>query len=80
MTPLRCSVNNGDLIVVEYLINQNADINAKDKCSYTPLHCAADNGLFDVVEHLVNRNVDINAKDKDDMTPLHYASIFVFLI
>jgi len=64
----------GHLSVVEYLVNQKADINAKDKNDWTPLHYAAQKGHLSVVEYLVNQKADINTKDEDNKTPLHYAA------
>jgi len=65
MTPLHYASQNGHLSVVEYLVNQKADINAKTKeiFSGTPLHYAAQNGHLSVVEYLVNQKADINAKN-----------------
>ena len=54
---------NGHLSVVEYLVNQKADINAINDDGYTPLHNAASKGHLSVVEYLVNQKADINAKD-----------------
>jgi len=73
-TPLHFAAQNGHFGVVEYLGNQNADINAKDKDNWTPLHYAAQNGHLSVVEYLVNQKADINAKNKDGKTPLVLAS------
>jgi len=64
MTPLHYAAQYGHLSVVEYLVNQKADINAKDKDNRTPLHRAARYGHLSVVEYLVNQRADINAKDK----------------
>ena len=61
--PLHFAAENGHLNVVEYLLNQKADINAKDSDDSTPLHRASENGHLSVVEYLVNQNADINAKD-----------------
>jgi len=74
MTPLHWAAINGHLSVVEYLVNQKADINAKDKDNWTLLHSAANNGHLSVVEYLVNQKADINAKDKNGKTPLGLAS------
>jgi len=63
MTPLHWAAANGHLSVVEYLVNQKADINAKDKDRWTPLHSAAEKGHLSVVEYLVNQKADINAKN-----------------
>jgi len=64
LTPLHRAAENGHLSVVEYLVNQNADINAQayQRNIGTPLHYAAQNGHLRVVEYLVNQKADINAK------------------
>jgi len=49
-------------MVVEYLVNQKADINAKNNDDQTPLHYAAENGHLSVVEYLVNLKAELNAK------------------
>jgi len=73
--PLHFSAEIGHLSVVKCLVNQNADINAKDKDQCTPLHRAALNGHLNVVEYLVNQKAEINSKDKDQCTPLHRAAL-----
>jgi len=72
--PLHFSARYGHLSVVEYLVDQKADINAKDNGGWTPLHYAAANGQLNVVEYLVNQKADINAKDVIRKTPLHWAA------
>ena len=74
MTPLHLAAENGHLSVVEYLVNQKADINAKEQNDCAPLHLAARNGHLNVVEYLINQKADINAKNKDGKTPLVLAS------
>jgi len=63
MTLLHYAAYNGHLSVVEYLVDQKADINSIDNDNCTPLHRAAINGHLSVVEYLVNHKADINAKD-----------------
>ena len=41
MTPLHFAAIKGDLSVVEYLVNQKADINAKNYSGKTPLGVAS---------------------------------------
>jgi len=62
-SPLHLAANKGHLSIVEYLVNQKADINAKNQDGNTPLHYAAANAHLSVVEYLVNQKVDINAKN-----------------
>ena len=51
-----------NLNIVEYLVNQKANINSQDNNYYTPLHYAAENGHLSVVEYLINQKADVNAK------------------
>jgi len=55
---------NGHLSIVEYLVNQKVEINARVTSypSETSLHLAAWNGHLSVVEYLVNQKADINLK------------------
>ena len=63
-TPLQFACKYGNLGVIEYLVNQRADVNSKDLNDYTPLHLAAQKGHLIVVEYLVIQKADINAKNK----------------
>jgi len=67
-TPLHLASQNGNLDVVEYLVNQKADINAQANgySPGTPLHLASQNGHLNIVEYLVNQNADINVTTNDD--------------
>ena len=64
-TPLHFAAKNGHLSVVEYLVNQKADINEKGNDNSTPLHLAARYGHLSIVEYLVNQKADINIKNKN---------------
>ena len=70
MIPLHWAAQHGHLSLVEYLVNQQVDINAKDNKGMTPLHWSAYNGHLSVVEYLVNKKADINAKNNHGKTPL----------
>ena len=56
------------------LLNQGADIHAKDKDGWTPLHSAAKENASATAEVLLNQGADIHAKDKFGWTPLHLAA------
>jgi len=49
--------------IVEYLILQGANINAKEDFNIIPLHNAAVRGHFNMVKYLVNHGADIHAQN-----------------
>ena len=65
-TPLHRTAEYGHLNVVDYLVNQRADINAKANGypSGTPLDFASENGHLCVVDYLVNQNTTLMKKIK----------------
>ncbi|WP_054849042.1 ankyrin repeat domain-containing protein [Vulcanisaeta sp. JCM 14467] len=73
MTPLHYAVLGNRLDIVKYLIENGADINARDNTGKTPLHFAAKNGYLDIVKYLIENKADINVKDNIGKTPLDYA-------
>ena len=62
--------------VVELLLANKAEVNAKANDGGTPLHAAASGGNKDVVELLLASKAEVNAKDNQGMTPLHLAEIW----
>ena len=59
--------------IAELLINEDADVNAKDK-GWTPLYHAAWRGHKEVAELLIAKGADVNMKDVEGVTPLHLAA------
>ena len=73
-TPLHRAAFWGYTEVVELLINNEVDVNAKDKYGCTPLHDAAEYSHFEIAEMLINRAPDMNAMDNNGDTPLDLAN------
>ena len=73
MTPLIVAVGEGRKKIIELLIANGADVNAKNDYGYTPLHWTANNGHKEVIELLIAKGADVNAKDNQGRTPLDTA-------
>ena len=61
-TPLHVAAQHGQRAVVELLLANKANVNAKTREQRTPLHLAAQFGHRDIVELLLANHADINAK------------------
>jgi ankyrin repeat protein len=59
--------------VVDLLLANGAEVNAKDKSDWSPLHYTAV-GYQDIAELLLARGADANAKNRTGATPLHLAT------
>ena len=68
-------VGAGDLTVetAALLIENGAEVNAKNKINLTPLHAAALSGDRGTVALLVDKGADVKARSKDGLTPLQMA-------
>jgi hypothetical protein len=72
--PLIIAARNGRSIAVELLINQGADVNARDKSNgATALIVAAREGHLQIVDLLVKKGADVNASDSSGNTALSEA-------
>jgi len=63
--------------MLEYMVENGADMNTKGENVRTPLHFAAENGHLSVVEYLINQQTDIDAKDI--MVEFEYLIILLFI-
>ena len=70
LTPLHLAVLHNHQDVVEYLLAQGADVNAKTSTGITPLHEAAQNGNKEITELLLAHGANINAVDNQGWTPM----------
>lgn len=61
-------------VIVNLFIDNQADINAKNKDCNAPLHLAIEKRDLKVVEALIKRKADINLQNNNGHTPLHLAT------
>ncbi len=61
----------GNLDIVQYLIDNGSDVNAKDKDNWQPIHFAAQKKNLLMVKLLLDNGADINAQHGDGGTALH---------
>jgi ankyrin repeat protein len=60
--------------MVELLLADKANLEAKDHLGMTPLHWAVAQGQLDMAELLLAHGADVNPKDNAGLTPLHTAA------
>jgi ankyrin repeat protein/N-acetylneuraminic acid mutarotase len=73
-TPLHTAAGQGQLIVAQFLLENGADVGAKDNMRRTSLYDAAGAGHKSMVELLLDHQASVQAVDNDGLTPLHLAA------
>lgn len=69
------AVKVGSLERATSLLEEGAEVDARDKQGWTPLHNAANSGNEKLVQLLIKHGADVNAKDYQyERTPLHIAA------
>lgn len=63
----------GDLDALLQYIDDNGDVNQRDRDNNTPLHWACQESHFDIVGVLMSRNAAVDPVNDLQSTPLHYA-------
>jgi len=74
-TPLQMA-SYGNVEVIQLLIQQGADKEARDDNGWTLLHHAVNGEKLDVVRYLVQQGADTEALNNANITPLKHAQNF----
>ena len=73
-TPLHFAAENGHVEIARLLLQNGAELNAKNNYGSTSLHCAASQDNIDILHLLVENGADLEAQDNDGMRALHRAA------
>jgi ankyrin repeat protein len=77
VTPLHLAAGNGNIIIIDRLLNKGADINALDALGNTPLFRATTNrrgNSFETNKFLIDRGAKVNIANRAGQTPLMLAA------
>ena len=74
-TPMHDTAANGEPEAIALLLEQGADMEARDDYGWTSLHFAAARNKPEAVALLLDRGADIEARDDYEWTPLHVAAM-----
>lgn len=59
--------------MVEFLINNGAEINVADNEGWTPLHATASCGYIDIASYLIEHGADLSSCNSDGDLPIDIA-------
>jgi len=78
--PVHRVAENGDVKLMDLILNTSYDFNARDYFRRTALHYACENGKTEIVQLLITSskdfNIDLNARDDEGMTAFHEACVY----
>ncbi|MBX2874823.1 MAG: ankyrin repeat domain-containing protein [Saprospiraceae bacterium] len=67
------AIDDGNMELVQFMLDKGAKVNAATKDGWTPLMEAADEGHMEIVKLLLDKGANINASTKSGYTPLMVA-------
>lgn len=67
------AIYDGNIELVQFMLNKGADVNGMTKEGWTPLMEAADEGHMDILNLLITKGAKVNAATKDGFTALMVA-------
>ena len=73
-TALHWASITGKKVIVELLLEHNADLNLQNNNGSTALHLASRSGKKEIVKLLLEHNIEVNLQNKNGSTVLHWAS------
>ena len=73
VAPIHSAVASKNLLIAELLLQNGADVNAKQAMGATPLHSAAHQGDIAMVKLLLSFDADTNAQMENGKKPLDFA-------
>jgi hypothetical protein len=73
-TPLHWAALKGHIEIARLLLQNGAEVNAKDYDGRTPLHFAASQGKVDILHLLVENDADLEAQSNSGWRALHFAA------
>jgi len=73
-TPLHTAVQEGNIDMVDFLLSNEADANARREFNDTPLRLAAEGGHLEIVRNLVNYGAKINNDEGGGISPFTEAA------
>lgn len=69
-TPLHYAALENDVALLQRLVAEGADPNARDRQGFTPLHFACQQGAAEAVRALIEAGAQVDARDNRGTTPL----------
>ena len=72
---MHLAASEGNLKIVEILLNHNFPIDTRTLDNKTPLHISTEKGFFDITKLLLDSGANLNLLDNDKHTPLHLACL-----